>query len=370
MECVSSRSSSTWRCAIDARPWRRLALAAALSGAAHAAFVVLGRLDAPPPPEDPLPLAVTIVNTPVTQPSRAAKPPTPPAPAVSAPRRAAPPPVLVAPSWPGPAEVAELALGEDAPVLDTISSAGDTAVTATEPFVVATAPSSTYVPELPPVRSLPRKGRVTYSLVYGRDRFPVGRTTQTWEMDGGAYRLASRSETTGLIDLFRSQHRTYFSRGSLTRDGLRPETFLMSRDRGRGTEEARAQFDWDGATVTLASAAGKRIESLPPGSQDLLSFMYQLSLDPPRTGRLQQVVTNGSRIEVYDLDVLPEETIETPLGALRALPLKQLAKPGQEAIELWLATEYRHLPVRIRFFNREGEPQGEQIVTEIRLSDD
>jgi hypothetical protein len=220
------------------------------------------------------------------------------------------------------------------------------------------------------VRSLPRKGRITYNLVYGRDAFPVGRTVQTWEMDGGAYRLASRSETTGIVDLFRSQHRTYFSRGTLTREGLRPRTFLMSRNRGRGTEEARAQFDWDAAKVTLGPATGQRQESLPPQSQDLLSFMYQLSLAPPQPGRLRQVVTNGSRIETYDLEVRPEETIATPLGALRALPIRQMAKPGDETIELWLATEYRYLPVRLRFFNREGEPQGEQIVTEIRLSDE
>jgi hypothetical protein len=239
-----------------------------------------------------------------------------------------------------------------------------------EPVVVATAPPSTYVPEAPRLRSLPKKGRITYNMVYGRDAFPVGRTIQTWEMDGGNYRLASRSETTGIVDLFRSQHRTYFSRGSLTPDGLRPATFLSSRNRGRGTEEARAQFDWDGATVTLGPATGQRTENLPPRSQDILSFVYQLTLDPPQPGRLRQVVTNGSKIEVYELDVLPEETIETPLGALRALPLKQRPKPGQESIQLWLATEYRYLPVRVRFFNREGEPQGEQIVTEIRLSDD
>jgi hypothetical protein len=247
---------------------------------------------------------------------------------------------------------------------------GDAPRPPTEPVVVATAPPSTYVPETPAVRSLPKKGRITYNLVYGRDGFPVGRTIQTWEMDGDNYRLASRSETTGIVDIFRSQHRTYLSRGSLTREGLRPTTFLSIRNRGRGTEEARAQFDWDGATVTLGPATGQRTENLPPRSQDILSFVYQLSLDPPQPGRLRQVVTNGSKIDVYELDVLPEEMIETPLGSLRALPLKQRPKPGQEAIELWLATEYRYLPVRLRFFNREGEPQGEQIVTEIRLSDD
>ena len=47
-----------------------------------------------------------------------------------------------------------------------------------------------------------------------------------------------------------------------------------------------------------------------------------------------------------------------------------MRKPGEESLELFLAAEYRYLPVRIRFFSREGEPQGEQIVTEIRVSDE
>ena len=189
-------------------------------------------------------------------------------------------------------------------------------------------------------------------------------------MDGTRYHLASRSETTGIVDLFRSQHRTFLSRGSLTPDGLRPDVFRMSRNRGRGTEETRARFDWDGASVVLEAAAVERQQSLPEHTQDLLSFMYQLSIAPPLPGRFRQSLTNGARLETYEVDVLPEVTIETPLGRLRALPVKQVRKEGAESLELWLATEYRYLPVRIRFFSREGELQGEQLVTEIRLSED
>jgi hypothetical protein len=254
----------------------------------------------------------------------------------------------------------------DEPPVDAVPAS----VASTEPVILATAPPSTYVPEAPPLRTLPRKGRITYNLVYGRDRFPVGRTVQTWEMDSTRYRLASRSETTGIIDLIRSQHRTFMSRGALTPRGLRPETFLMSRNRGRGPEQARAKFDWDAANIRLEGSAAPRDERLPPNTQDLLSLMYQLSLDPPAPGRFRQTVTNGSRIETFELDALPEETIQTPLGALRALPVKQVRRAGEESLELWLATEYRYLPVRIRFFDRQGEPQGEQLVTEIRLSDE
>jgi hypothetical protein len=173
-----------------------------------------------------------------------------------------------------------------------------------------------------------------------------------------------------VVDLFRSQHRTYLSRGELTHEGLRPETFLSSRDRGRGIEEARATFDWAHGSVRLGAATAQREQALPPRSQDLVSFMYQLALDPPRPGRTRVSVTNGSRLETYELQVLAEEKIETPLGVLRALPVKQVRSAGAESVDLWLATEYRHLPVRIRFYGRDGEPSGEQIVTEIRLSDE
>jgi hypothetical protein len=198
----------------------------------------------------------------------------------------------------------------------------------------------------------------------------VGRTVQSWKIDGTRYQLASRSETTGIVDLIRSQHRTYLSRGELTPEGLRPDTFLMSRDRGKGVEEARATFKWRQGTVTLGAAATPREEPLPSGSQDIVSFMYQLAIDPPAPGRKEVVITNGKRIETHVLNVLPEEKIDTPVGVLRALPITQVRKPGAESVDVWLASEYRYLPVRLRFYGRDGESAGEQVVTEIRLTDE
>jgi len=65
-----------------------------------------------------------------------------------------------------------------------------------------------------------------------------------------------------------------------------------------------------------------------------------------------------------------ERTLETPLGTLRAVPIAQVSHPGEESIELWLAPAHRWLPVRIRFFDREGKPSGEQLVSEIHVSDE
>jgi hypothetical protein len=346
-----------------ARAWRRFVIAAAISGAVHAAAIVFGRLELPAEPNELPPLAVRVVRL---EQDLATAPPVPRAPPAKP--RVAGVPVRQEPraaSLPGPAPYA----AED-DVMPADSAVADTPpAPQPEPVVIATAPPSTFIPDTAAIRSFPRRGRISFSVLYGRDGFPVGRTEQSWQIDGTRYELSSRSETTGIVDVFRSQHRTYTSRGELTESGLRPDTFLMSRDRGRGLEEARAQFDWANATVSLGRPQALRQQALPRGSQDLVSFMYQLALDPPPQGRIRVSVTNGTRLESYDLDVHPEERIETPLGVLRALPIRQVRTSRAETIDFWLATEYRHLPVRIRFYGRDGEPSGEQIVTEIRLTD-
>jgi hypothetical protein len=231
-------------------------------------------------------------------------------------------------------------------------------------------PPAPQVPAAAPARNLPGKGRITYTLFLGTDKFSVGKTVQSWDIEGDTYKLGSISETTGIADLFYSQHLNYLSEGRITAAGLRPETFLMSRKRRGETEVAKANFNWAGGQITLGRVQNRRTEALPAGSQDMMSFIYQLALAPPPPGRVRLPITNGADLETYELDVLKEESIETPLGTLKALPVRQLRHPGEESIEFWLAADYRYLPVKIRFIGREGEQSGEQIVSEIRVSDD
>jgi hypothetical protein len=351
--------------------WRRVLLAAAVSGALHLGVIALAVRHVPAPPEDLPPLQVQVVRLAPT----AGPPPSRPARSAHS-SRSGPPiqktvPIASSASradteLTANATAEELGTGEEAAPAEAAASPPPME----EPVTVATAPPTALSPEPPPVPDFPPSGQIRYDLLYGSQRFPVGRTVQSWKIDGTRYQLASRSETTGIVDLFRSQHRTYLSRGELTPDGLRPEIFLMSRDRGggRGIEEGRAQFHWTRGTVTLGNATSLHEESLPAGSQDLVSFVYQLAIDPPPTGRRQVSITNGTRLHTYVVEVLPEETIETPLGVLRTLPVRQLRKAGAESVDVWLAVEHRHLPVRMRFYSRDGEPAGEQMVTEIQLA--
>lgn len=216
----------------------------------------------------------------------------------------------------------------------------------------------------------PRRGRISYSLLYGEERGFIGRVVQTWEAENESYVLASDAETGGLLELIRPQRLRYLSRGKITAQGLRPEAFLMSRTRRGQNETAEARFDWSGGNLTYGHTRSRKSAALPAGAQDFLSFVYQFVLAPPAPGRYRVPITTGTRFQVYDIEVSAEQSIETPIGTVRALPVKQLARAGEESVEIWLAAEYRYLPVRIRYYDREGNYAGEQMVNEIRVSEE
>lgn len=340
---------SNWRTA------RRMLAAAAISIVAHAALLAGSWLTPPESPPELPPLTARLEPLP-PKPQPAATP------VRQKPRRIA----SAAPTIPVLAATA--AVPADIPVDVAAEPAASPAAEA--PVVTASAEPTTFrMPETPPLPSFPRKGQITYQLTMGPDQTPVGRTVQTWEFDGTQYRLGSQSESTGLIEMFRPHRYNYLSQGTLSEQGLRPDRFLASVKRGSRSDESIAVFDWTENKVRLGRLPQQTTVELPPGSQDVVSFMYQLALSPPATGRIRFPFTRGTRLEMVSFDVLPAETLETPLGRLRTIPVIQVREGDNESLAVWLATDYRNLPVRIRFYNRHGEVSGEQLVGEIKVSD-
>lgn len=343
MSAMNKRSAST-----------RLLAAAGFSLAAHA-MLMSGSWLTLPEPEPALP--------PLTARLEPSPPPAQPVP----PRRAVPPKRIAAAPQTAPLVPVFI---PDAPA-QTAEAPEATPAPAAPPVVVAsTAPTTFTLPDTPPLPGFPRRGTITYLLTMGSDQTPVGRTVQSWEFEGDRYRLGGQSESTGLIELFRPHRYHYLSQGTLSEQGLRPERFLASVKRGSRTEESLAVFNWDERSVRLGRMPQQTTVPLPDGSQDLLSFMYQLALAPPAPGRIQLPLTRGPRLDVVSFDVLPYEMIESPLGRLRTVPVVQVRENGSESLAVWLAADYRHLPVRIRFFNRDGEFSGEQLVSEIRVGNE
>jgi hypothetical protein len=336
----------------------RLVIAALLSLAFHAAVISGEWLPMPLAPGTPRPLEARLASLAELKPAA-------PKPRIRAPRRIAPVPVpeVAAIAAPSPFVLPNALDDED------MAEAPSEEPAAPEPpqRLALAAPTSI---DAVTAHGLPRRGRITYTLFYGEERQSVGSVVQSWEAGADSYLLASAAESTGLVELLWPQRLRYVSRGRITQHGMQPETFTASRTRRGRNEVAEARFDWAAGSLSYGHTENQRSAPLPAGAQDLVSFIFQMVLAPPAPGRYRVPITTGTRFDVYDVEVSAEERIETPLGTLRALPVRQLPRPGEATIEIWLAADYRHLPVRIRHYDRRGNFTGEQMVNEIRVSDE
>lgn len=149
--------------------------------------------------------------------------------------------------------------------------------------------------------------------------------------------------------------------------GLQPEVFEEEKISSGSTQKLDASFDW--AAQTLHFSHGAEID-LPADAQDILSMLYQFSQFSMHGEIVQLTISNGKKLEKYELEIGPQEEIVTPLGRLRALHLRKLHPQGEEGFEIWLGLEYRMLPVKFRHIDRSGEVAGEAIIAGIRIADE
>ena len=336
----------------------RLALAVLLSLAFHLAVISGEWMPMPQVPGEPRPLLARLV------PMQELKPSAPRPKARARPRAALfPVPDVAAVEAPSP-----LALPDAFADEDMAEVAPDEPAAAEPPQQLALAASTSTDAAAP--HSLPRRGRISFTLLYGDERLAIGSAVHTWAADGDSYSLATVAESTGLLELLFPQRLRYESRGKITPHGIRPDSFQSTRTRRGRSEVAQALFDWTAGSVRYGDAGSSRSAPLPADAQDLASFIFQFVVAPPAPGRYRVPIVTGSRLEAYDIEVSAEERIETPLGVMRALPIRQLPRPGNASIEIWLAADYRYLPVRIRHYDRRGNLAAEQVAGEIRVSDE
>lgn len=230
-------------------------------------------------------------------------------------------------------------------------------VASAEPVPVPASPAPTPAVAVAPVPfelPWPRQGRIRFAVMRGEGEqgMQIGQSTHTWQHDGATYALQSVTETTGLVALFRSVRIVQSSEGALTAEGLVPQVFKVERN-GKPAEQAR--FDWNGRKIVLQPRKGDvREVPLSAGAQDILSQIYQIGL-AGAAARLELMIATGKNYGRYAYEAVADEMIATRFGELRTWHMKTPALPGEQAMELWLASDYRNLPVRIRFIDRKGE---------------
>ena len=190
--------------------------------------------------------------------------------------------------------------------------------------------------------------RLIYSLQTSKFPFPV-QGELLWLNQGDTYSARLSYRAFGL-----SREQT--SRGHITASGLAPERFS---DKYRS--ELAAHFNY--AENKISFSANTPDAVLLPGAQDRLSVLLQLGAllvsAPERypPGSTLSVPTAGPReADIWLFTLAAIEPLDLAGRALPAVKLeRQLRRPYDQKVEVWLAPELGYLPVRIRITEANGD---------------
>lgn len=183
--------------------------------------------------------------------------------------------------------------------------------------------------------------------------FTVGVGRDTFEHDGKTYTVNTEARTVGIARALKKMDEKRESRGLITDRGLRPLSFKQSRT---GKAPNAALFDWDKGELTMDE--GGDIEKVPltAGTLDQATLTYAfLFTEPPKGESFKVNVTDGRKLQEYELALVGREKIETELGELDTLHFRKVQKgDDKRGFEFWLALEHHRLPVRIRIVEKDG----------------
>ncbi len=196
----------------------------------------------------------------------------------------------------------------------------------------------------------------------------IAEITEKFTRSGEHYRIESVTRPVGLLALLKPDTIHVVSEGDITAQGLRPHSYIHRRtqDTHRNTG---ADFDWQRSTLTLSDRHGQRIEPLAAGTQDRLSALYQfryISLLRERK-EVTMRITNGSKIDVRQYLVQPEQTLTVPLGTLQTLYLSTPPQKTAWKTELWLAPEHGNFPCKVVLTEDNGD-QLSQLLTALSIT--
>lgn len=233
-----------------------------------------------------------------------------------------------------------------------------------EPEVIAIAeeavPLQGAEPDRFPVAALPASVSISYQLT---SALADGHAVYTWEREGDHYRISGDAEAEGFFTLFLEGQIHQESRGTVSEQGLRPESFVETRP---NNVREGLEFDWRARQVKLFRGEDSKMSALAENTVDWLSMIFQLAHTPPGGESTSLQVFTQRKMYRFRLQVLGVESIEIPLGTVRALHLRHTdPKDSREIVDVWLGLEQHNLPVKLRYPVARNRLMVEQVATQV-----
>ncbi|HUW75581.1 MAG TPA: DUF3108 domain-containing protein [Gallionella sp.] len=212
----------------------------------------------------------------------------------------------------------------------------------------------------------PKHMHLSFIVYKGEDGLRTGEIRQQFDISDGRYALRSVRETSGLASLRNDDRIIQSSHGNIDEHGLHPDLYEVEKITVAGKLYHQSLFDHKSGTLRFSDGSST---ALPTDMQDSLSFMYQLSQLPINVEFFTLPVSDTGQLRQYQIEIGTREDIDTPIGKLRTLHLREMHASGSAYFEIWLGLEYRRLPVKFREVDSSGKVIDEYVISGIRASD-
>lgn len=337
---------------------RRLYIALVLSAIAHALIIWTPHLHLP------------VANTPIPEltvklnplPKKTIQPRKPPKPK---PQTIAKPTEKIAPIVTSKPEPTAPPVSE--PEKSLLSASAVPAFSAASAPVAASAVAATDAIIQPEKIPFPKHVLLVFAVYNGDNGFHLGEVQHTLDITDNRYIVQSRTRTTGIVRWFKSFNLNQTSTGTVSSQGLKPDNFAEEKYNNGDIQTLTAIFDWTNHQVNFSSGTSS---PLPDDAQDALSVLYQLALTRLNREIVTFPLSTGKKLDEMQLEIANNQTISTAMGDLETVKLRRLAERGKSGLIIWLAKEFRMLPVKIQYLEPDGSISATVSVTEISYTED
>jgi hypothetical protein len=190
----------------------------------------------------------------------------------------------------------------------------------------------------------------------------IGTVEEKFVRTGDSYRITSDTRTAGALSLLLRDRITVTAEGRVGNAGLEPAQYEFRRQNDAG-KNVSARFDW--ALGKIVSQHDQKTESfsLPSGTVDRISAMYQFMFNAPRAEQIVAWVSGGKKAEEYSYRKRGEPVLKVGGNQIETVHYERENEPGRSKAQLWLAKNQHYLPVRVVFEDSHGLTLEQSLVS-------
>ncbi len=166
------------------------------------------------------------------------------------------------------------------------------------------------------------------------------------------YRYQSQTKAKGFARMLRSKPISEYSEFQITPQGLKPLAYEFKDGSKKNKRGESAQFNWGQNKVQAMYKGENHTLNLKPGMLDRNLIPLLMMHHCPKTPDAAEVITRGG-LRQYNFRTLGTEVLDTPLGKVQTVKVKQWRDGSSRSTVSWLSPKHQCLFLQVHQFKND-----------------